>query len=289
MTNNISQKQSASVTARISPDAMGLGRTSGQRTAEMVAGMRYELEKSDLNNALSRFAGRMAGRMIVSLMRERDQINYILARPATFQYLTKQHVASLTGDVIMVDIAAGFSPRGIQLARELPKVQVIEIDLPDVVEEKQRRLKSANISVPDNLKWYKADLGVEALSDVLEGAKVDLVSAEGLNPYFKHEDIIRIASHVRESLKPGAVYISDIGWEAIQHQTKENASIGLFKRNATTFLGTVKTDEEGQELFLKAGYDPVEIKRPTIITATMDDIPTTPQDYSVIYVAYNPK
>ncbi|MEO8611828.1 MAG: class I SAM-dependent methyltransferase [Chloroflexota bacterium] len=289
MNQSSPEKPAVSTTAQISPDAMGLGRTVGQRTAEMVAGLRYELDKSPVNNALSRFAGRLIARLMITVLHDKSQVNYILARPAAFNQLIRQYITANTPTATLVEIAAGFSPRGFELAQTMPNLQVIEIDLPDVVEEKRRRLtKAPNIKVPPNLKWYKADLGAESLNDVLQGEKVDIVCAEGLNPYFSHEDITRIAGHVRESLKPGGVYISDIGWDEAR-KTSEQSSMGIFSRNASAFLGIIKIEEEGRQLLLNAGYNEVEIHKPTQITADMKDIPKTPLDYSIIFIAHNPK
>jgi O-methyltransferase involved in polyketide biosynthesis len=226
------------------------------------------------------------------VVRNKDQLNYILARPATFNYLIHQYIASISPNATpqnatLVEIAAGFSPRGYELALEMPHLQIIEIDLPDVIEEKQQRLAKAHIAIPPNIKWYQADLGVRALSDVLSGEKVDIVSAEGLNPYFPPESITRIASHIRESLKPRGIYISDVGWQYQQDESSE-ASLRIFRRNASNFFGVIKTEEEGRQLFVDAGYSDIEVYRPTKVTADMADIPRVPQDYSVIFIAHNP-
>jgi O-methyltransferase involved in polyketide biosynthesis len=139
-------------------------------------------------------------------------LNFIAARPE---------------GMTVVDIAAGFSPRGIQLANAYPDIQVIEIDLPDVVRDKQLRLKNArNITVPRNISWKSADPGVTPLSEVLDGQLVDFVVAEGLAAYFTPADNQRIAWQIRQSLRPGGKYLCDIPWEQ-----------GMkYARNATRFF-----------------------------------------------------
>jgi len=52
-------------------------------------------------------------------------------------------------------------------------LQVIEIDLPDVIQEKQKRLEKGGISIPPNILWKSADLGVQPLNAVLEGQLVN--------------------------------------------------------------------------------------------------------------------
>lgn len=71
---------------------MGLGRTSGQRSAEMVAGLRAELDPSPVNQALSRFAGRLTARIMLKLMRDKSLVNFLIARPAAFSKLLQRHL-----------------------------------------------------------------------------------------------------------------------------------------------------------------------------------------------------
>ena len=129
---------------------------------------------------------------------------------------------------MLIEIAAGFSPRGILLAKEIPDLTVIEIDLPDVVEEKQKRLERGEIQIPPNISWKSADLGVEPLDQVLDQQQVDVVSAEGLMPYFEYADITRIARQIYQSLKPGGALIADLGYTSPQGAQEASTLVKIF-------------------------------------------------------------
>jgi O-methyltransferase involved in polyketide biosynthesis len=263
---------------------MGHGRTSGQRSAEMVAGLRYELMPSPITNALSRMMGRVIARSLMAMVgnSRRSQFNFITARSAVFAKLAKDN---LPKEGVLAEIAAGFNPRGINIALEMPTVKVIEIDLPDVVREKEQRLRrSRDVKVPDNIKWEAADLSNTALSVPLHDQKVNVVTAEGLNPYFSPADITRIARHIRESLVPGGVYIADIGLQT-GRQELDGSATRYFSRQAGTFLGIVEKPEDGRQLMLDAGYSRAEV----YLCSQMADelgLPTPIVDVACIAVGY---
>jgi O-methyltransferase involved in polyketide biosynthesis len=265
-------------------DHMGLGRTSGQRSAEMVAGLRYELNPSTITNALSRMMGRVIARSLLAMVgnSRRSQFNFITARSAVFSKLAKDN---LPKDGILAEIAAGFNPRGIQIALDMPTVKVIEVDLPDVVREKEQRLRrSREVTVPDNIHWEAADLSNTALSVPLHDQKVNVVTAEGLNPYFTPADITRIAKHIRECLAPGGVYISDVGLQT-GRQSIDGSATRYFSRQAGTFLGIVDDPEAGRKLLLDAGYPRAEVYLCSQMAEELK-LPTPVVDVACIVVGY---
>lgn len=253
-------KNRSSHTARPSQDTVGLGRTPGQRGAEVLAGLRAEMMPSPSTKALSRVMGRVVARMLKEMEKE-AAVNFVMARFLGFKEMVLQALESAptpNGAMTVVDIAAGFSPRNFQLAIEHPDVTFIEIDLPDVVAEKQKRLRrGASIILPDNMRWLSADLGVEPLHEVLHGQQVDVVTAEGLNAYFSNKEMSRIAANVLPNLKPGGFYVSDIPWREGLDQIQEAAR--FFSRQAGEFKGIIEDRDTAQAIMQKGGYDQVEV------------------------------
>jgi O-methyltransferase involved in polyketide biosynthesis len=253
----------------------------------MVAGLRHEMAPSPITLALSRLSGRLVARILLSMMRSnKAQFMFILARLASFTKVVKEVLPQNEASPTLVELAAGFSPRGIQLAQALPQLQVMEVDLPDVVEEKQRRLKKIpDFTMPANISWLAADLGNTALSSVLGGRKVHVVTAEGLNPYFPPPEITRIASHVRGSLVDGGAYISDIG-AAEGKRRADTQTLRYFSRQAGDMPGLVDDEAGAMALIRAAGYGRAEVHHPSQIAKEQglgDDI----ADYSYLVVGFN--
>jgi O-methyltransferase involved in polyketide biosynthesis len=243
-------------TAVPSKDNYGLGKTPGQRGAEILAGFRAEQSPTPETQALAKFSGRVVARLMMGMLRDSTPLNFTLARPMVIDGLIRRALPK--GDrVVFVDIAAGLSPRGLILAREIPGIQVIEIDLPEVIDQKRQRLKrSRNIEIPDNLRWIPADLGATPLPSVLGRQKAHVISSEGLLPYLNHQRIIRLASWIHECLLPGGAFVADVplrdGVRAIQQLAS------FFSRQAGNWQGTIDSQQTGQKLMLDAGFDTVE-------------------------------
>jgi O-methyltransferase involved in polyketide biosynthesis len=240
-----------------SKDNYGLGKTPGQRGAEILAGFRAEQSPTPETLALAKFSGRVVARLMLGMLRDSMPLNFTLARPMVIDGLIRRALLKQTGDLVFVDIAAGLSPRGLILAREIPGIQVIEVDLPDVIEQKQQRLKRArNIDVPQNLHWIAADLGVTPLTEVLGTQKAHVISSEGLLPYLRHPQIVRLSSWIVECLHPGGVYIADVPLREGVQAIRQLAS--FFSRQAGNWYGTIDSKEAGRQLLRTAGFHTVE-------------------------------
>lgn len=132
--------------------------------------------------------------------------------PSMSQYLELRHrlfeseVARRDPDVV-VELGAGLSRRGVTWAsRGLPYV---EIDLPHMVEAKQRLLRergdrALRASVAGRLRHAAVDvLGAgfdEELRRLLDGAERPLVMAEGVLSYFAQPERARLAASVARAL-----------------------------------------------------------------------------------------
>src|SRR5690349_2433530 len=123
----------SSPTATPTVDTLGLGTTQGQRSAELVAALRAELMPTPETKALTSFKGRIGAGIVTRLSHSnRPFMNFLVARPASFQILIESYISKTRPQVKIVEVAAGLSPRGLYLARALPDAQIIEVDLLEV-------------------------------------------------------------------------------------------------------------------------------------------------------------
>lgn len=258
-------------TAKPSADVYGLGRASGQRGAEILAGFRADAMPSQETMALSTWTGRFVARILMRMVRSNGAINYIYARQRGFRQMIEQNLTEGQAATV-VEVGAGLSPRGLQIAREFPQVQVIEVDLPEVMESKEARVQaSSQIKVPDNIEFRGADLGVTPLDDVLKGRKVDIIASEGLSGYLDDEGWTLAFRSILKSLKPGGTCIADHTWR--QGFTEAlNAGGRIFTRQA----GEIKTQFDDEKSMRRAmmnlGYNNIEILLPSAV-ALEGDLP----------------
>ncbi len=278
--NDSEGKPRPSLTAIPSEDTMGLGRTPGQRAAEMIAGIRAEIMPSPLTTALTSLIGRAVAGTLMRLESDRERAaNFIIGRYIGLSRLAEESLPEGGQSGTIVEVAAGFSPRGMEFASERPGIQYIEVDLPDVVEEKQKRLEKAEITPPPNLSWLAADLGVTPLAEVLGERKVDVVLAEGLMAYFPHSEVIRIAAHIREVLVPGGSLLCTVPWrEGMQHL---RMAVRFFRRLAGQHRGIVEDENQARELFESAGYTDVSVYQVSQLAESMG-IPTPLTDFAFL-------
>lgn len=275
----------SSHTGASSPDTMGLGRTSGQRSAEIIAAARAESMPTPVTMALSRMMGRIMVRMMRAVTSEATNsvMNFMPVRTGGITGLVTASVPPGKTKLLLVDVAAGFSPRGIEMAADLPEAEVIEIDLPDVIEEKYRRLNRArSVRIPENLKWKKADLAHTSLAKILDERKADAISAEGLTPYFLREDNIRIGQQMLDNLLPGGVFVFDMAWTVGIRRMEEASK--MFNRQAGNFIGAVDTPEQVVEMYREAGFVSVDVFLPSEVAARFD-LPQPVMDLQLLAVA----
>ncbi len=283
MTQTQPPQDYVSPTAIPSADQFGLGKTPGQRGAEILAGFRAEKLPSPETLALSRWSGRIVARLLIRLAASEGAINYVASRPSIMEGLMRRSLPTTSQSVTIVDLAAGLSPRGLQMAAAMPQARVIEIDLPGVIQDKKERLaKAAGVIVPPNLEMRIADLGTARLADVLDGHQVDVIAAEGLIGYFSFEEVDHMLRRIHESLKPGGVFVTDVAWQAGLDAVKQVAS--FFSRQAGTFKTVTKNEAEARALFEKAGYAAAEVYHASQLVADFK-LPTPMMDIAFFAVA----
>lgn len=255
-------------------DMLQIGNTRAQRSAEIMAALRSILRPNANTHELTRPAARLFSRLMMSLPGDKTPFNFVPVRDTCITELVRQSIPPHKETMTIVEVAAGFSTRGLQLAHMLPHAQIIEVDLPAVLAEKQARLQRANhFAIPRNLKWLAADLGQTSLKEVLDGKPVDVVAAEGLLPYFAPENITRIAASIYESLVPNGIFVADILYEKGLHEVEQTTALAtkLFMRQVGSMLGIVGDEATARQLFTRAGYKQVNVYHMPHLSKTFDE------------------
>ena len=275
---------------RSGEDKMALGHTPSTRSAELVAGARAVLLNTDETNALSKMSGRIVSRFLSDIDRKLNIMWFFPARMMAIESLTKQHFPDDKAELTLVDVAAGFSPRGLHMAQRYPAAKVIEVDLPEVVVEKQRRLEKGKIAIPPNLTWIGTDLGKTNLSEVLEGRKADLITSEGLTLYLTPIENARLFKQISSSLKPEGVMMVEIYFkDKLQHLRQNpnvNSVASFIFRMVGSVPGLMANMDAATNLMTEAGLAEV-VEHP--VTAMMEAMgQPKPLDVISIVVAHKP-
>lgn len=112
----------------------------------------------------------------------------------------------------IVELASGFSPRGLIFSRN-PKINYLEVDLPDVIEEKRAIVRDIiSVKSRPNLQFVSAnildDSCFEEIEKKLSAGPVALI-CEGLLPYFNCEEKNILTKNIRYLLmKRGGTWIT---------------------------------------------------------------------------------
>jgi O-methyltransferase involved in polyketide biosynthesis len=91
---------------------------------------------------------------------------------------------------LIVDVGSGFSTIGYRLAKANSSIQVLELDLDSVIEEKCRRV--ARLGILPNWQGQSFDLKSVSLSKLLSGQRAAVISAQGLLPYLLRTEILAL-------------------------------------------------------------------------------------------------
>lgn len=113
----------------------------------------------------------------------------ILCRNCYFDDVVNK--AIFEGFDTLVNLGAGYDTRAIRM-KGIEKLKVFEIDHPDVIQEKKRRLEKANINIPANLIFVPVDFDHQDLKAELDKAGYDLNTKtlfmmEGVTQYITRE------------------------------------------------------------------------------------------------------
>ena len=144
--------------------------------------------------------------------------HFLLARHRIIDHLLEEAISS--GEIgQVVELAAGFSPRGLELTRRHPTLTYVEVDLPDMAARKQAVLRAKG-SDPDRHRATTADVLDDRAfaavfsggSSLLDPARGTAVVTEGLLNYFPREPVSGLWRRTARELRrfPTGRYLSDL-------------------------------------------------------------------------------
>ncbi len=144
--------------------------------------------------------------------------HFLLARHRIIDHLLDEAITS--GEVgQVVELAAGFSPRGLELTRRHPGLTYVEVDLPDMAARKQEvlrgkgadpgRHRAVTTDVLDDRAFAAVFSGPASLLDPARGTAV---VTEGLLNYFPREPVLGLWRRTARELRrfPTGRYYSDL-------------------------------------------------------------------------------
>lgn len=250
----------------IPSDSMILGQNQEQGGSEMQAGARSILTPSPLLHALSTVRGRAVAQTMITLVNNPLSINFTAGRLRFLQTMLMNAVQNHAQPVITLP-ACGYSPLGIWLAEDMPHATVIEIDIPEVMRRRQRRLRRANIPLPQNLLTRPANLAQTPLSQVIAPYKPDVVDFTGA--YYNPDELTRIARYLRSILAEKGTCVCYLPWAESIKVIK--SGMRYFKDQIGETPGTISDVETPIRIFTNAGYSTVEVVFPSQIGPQIAD------------------
>lgn len=164
----------------------------------------------------------------------------------------------------VVEVAAGFSPRGLMFAGE--GVRYVEVDRPPVIAEKKARSGAAGAALrfvaADALQ---ADFAQRVLDHCEKGLSTVMVN-EGLSPYFSRESYLSLLRQQRAVAHPlSAVLLTDF-YLAPPRASAMQAGFRLsqigMKLFADRFHLYCRDEADIRSLFAEAGWQVEAIARP---------------------------
>ncbi len=124
------------------------------------------------------------------------------------------HEAAADGIAQVVNLGAGYDSRAYRFRKAMPTVKFFEIELPEMVIEKKRRLKQVLGEVPDYVAYVPIDFNTQTIPGELRKAGYDsnlktLFIWEGVTMYISAEAVDSTLKFVSSQSAPGSSVVFD--------------------------------------------------------------------------------
>jgi methyltransferase (TIGR00027 family) len=122
--------------------------------------------------------------------------------------------AAADGIAQVVNLGAGYDSRAYRFRKRLPQVRFFEIELPEMIAEKKRRLKRVLGEVPDYVAFVPVDFNTQTIPGELQKAGYDptlktLFIWEGVTMYISAEAVDNTLEFIRTRSAPGSSVVFD--------------------------------------------------------------------------------
>jgi len=138
--------------------------------------------------------------------------HYVNARTKHIDAILTKTAAE--GIAQVVNLGAGYDSRAYRFRKAMPQVKFFEIELPEMVVEKKRRLKQVLGEVPDYVTFVPIDFKTQTIPDELKKAGYDpnvktLFIWEGVTMYIPAEAVDSTLKFVSSQSAPGSSVVFD--------------------------------------------------------------------------------
>jgi len=179
-------------------------------------------------------------------------------------------VMAESGCAQVLELAAGLSRRGAATSAN-PDVSYVEVDLPAVVDKKQKLLKRSKrgreVADRDNLTFVRGNVFDLDLDELVVDGPACVIS-EGLMMYFDQDGQKKLWTRINQLMKqhPGSVYVFDLVpfCEQPQPGVVGRTFERLFKRftKGAAFAFDDRTREDLRDDLLACGFTEVDLLEP---------------------------
>lgn len=237
--------------SRAVSEAKLLGFTQEQRGSELQAAARAELIPTPETRALSSRIGRVFAKLARRVGISQELQNYFAFRPFGMMEMLKRGIPAGCPQPHILDPLGGYTPQMLWLARDLPHARVYEIDLPDVIQDKAKRLRNAkDVVIPPNLTWYGANLYERSLSEVLKGQKMHVII--GMGAFLTPPEYVRLLHYLGENLTPDGAIVGNLPWKPGMTALAESSL--LYRVQVGPLPGATDDLNQVRGMFYEAGF-----------------------------------
>jgi hypothetical protein len=257
-----------------------LGHNQREGASEMYAGARAQLMPSRLTDSLSTLNGRIAARTMLLIANTLDGkvANYAAFRSEGMMEAVRRVLRRVpTPSPVVVNPQSGYSATSIWLGQELAHVHFIDIDSPEVIADKQKRL--IGYTLPDNLLYKGVDLSTTPLHEALRGLRPDIV--ETIAAFCSPDDFAHLLRYLRHVMVDGGWVIAAFPYAPGIENLSRNLT--LFQRFAGKPRGIVDKLDNIHRIMDVAGYRHVEILKLSEMAEELGK--PVPADIEVIAIA----
>ena len=252
-----------------------------QGASELQSGIRAEYIPSSLTRRLATWKGRAMARTLMLLGVGEQVFNYMAIRPYALMLAIRQCINAIDHpSPVVLDPAAGYGPQYIWLADEMPHVQFIEIDHPDVIQEKESML--AGYSLAPGLQLQAVDLSSQNLATALGDIRPHVITA--MAAYMTNQQYIEVLKSLSNVLAPD-------GWVVAPFPNKQgidniSRSSLIFKRLAKSNpVGMVDNQDAIYTIMEQAGYRNTQLITLSDVACQMDKpIPADIETFAIAQV-----
>ncbi len=250
-----------------------LGYYHEQRASAFMAGARAILIKKPVTKALATTYGRMLARTLGYLGVDERVMNYVRFRPYGMMERVRRAVKGIDNPVL-IDPFHGYAPHWVWLAQEMPQLKVIAFDLPDIIQDIQKRLNGIkHFTMPPNIHWIGTNLGEHPIHEHLHGEKADAIVAVG--SYIPYSDYRILLDYLKTQVKPGGAILGVFPWEPAVHELSalNNNMTRIFAKQVGKLPGLVRTKEQAIHFFKEQGLHDVTASTITELATEMNHPP----------------